>query len=112
MGPALLSESLGKSGRGATPLTVVQTRDMHSRGQQHQEGMRDKLINNLVIKQTRQTPITVGMADRNEDDLNQFSRKSYADIQDAAYRGTCEAYEEAARLRDLLKQKETSYESG
>ena len=45
----LLSESLGKDGRGATPLTAVNTRDLHSRGQQHQQGRRDKLITNLVI---------------------------------------------------------------
>jgi glucose-6-phosphate isomerase len=43
----LLSESLGKHERGATPLTVVNTRDLHSRGQQHQEGRRDKLITNF-----------------------------------------------------------------
>ena len=36
----LLAESLGKDGQGATPLTVVNTRDLHSRGQQHQEGRR------------------------------------------------------------------------
>ncbi len=36
----LLSESLGKQGRGPTPLTTVQTRDLHARGQQHQEGTR------------------------------------------------------------------------
>ena len=47
----LLSESLGKNGQGATPLTVVNTRDLHSRGQQHQEGRRDKLITNLVVEQ-------------------------------------------------------------
>ena len=47
----LLAESLGKNGQGATPLTVVNTRDLHSRGQQHQEGRRDKLITNLVVQQ-------------------------------------------------------------
>jgi glucose-6-phosphate isomerase len=93
----LLSESLGKQGRGATPLTVVYTRDLHSRGQQHQEGMRDKVINNLVVKATKQPPVMVGMADRNEDDLNQFSRKGYPDLLDAAFKGTVEAYADDAR---------------
>ena len=51
----LLSESLGKQGRGATPLTVVYTRDLHSRGQQHQDGTRDKIINNLVVQDGRST---------------------------------------------------------
>lgn len=93
----LLSESLGKQGRGATPLTVVYTRDLHSRGQQHQEGTRDKIINNLVVKTAKHPPIMVGMADRNEDDLNQFSRRSFPDLQDAAFKGTMQAYSEAAR---------------
>jgi glucose-6-phosphate isomerase len=93
----LLAESLGKQGRGATPLTSVQTRDLHSRGQQHQDGSHDKIINNLVVKTPRTTPIAVGMADRNEDDLNALSRKTYPDLLDAARRGTAQAYHEAAR---------------
>ena len=93
----LLSESLGKAGRGATPLTVVQTRDLHSRGQQHQEGTRDKVINNVVVRQAKHPPVMIGHAERNEDDLNQYSRKGYPDIQDAAFQGTAEAYAEAAR---------------
>jgi glucose-6-phosphate isomerase len=93
----LLGASLGKINRGVTPLTVVQTRDLHSRGQQHQDGTRDKVINNLMVKQIKHPPIQIGMADRNEDDLNQFSRKSYPDILDAAVKGTNEAYSDAAR---------------
>src|SRR5438309_5525437 len=71
----LLSESLGKQGRGPMPLTVVQTRDLHSRGQQHQEGARDKVVNNLYVRTPKHPPVPVGMADRNEDDLNAISRK-------------------------------------
>lgn len=93
----LLSESLGKQGRGATPLTTVQTRDLHSRGQQHQEGARDRFINNLVIKTPRTPPIALGMADHNEDQLNQFSRRTVPDLLNAAQRGTNQAYEEVAR---------------
>jgi glucose-6-phosphate isomerase len=93
----LLSESLGKSGRGATPLTVVYTRDLHSRGQQHQEGTRDKVINNLVVKSGKHPAVMIGMADRNEDELNQFSRKGYPDVLDAAFKGTMEAYDDVAR---------------
>jgi glucose-6-phosphate isomerase len=93
----LLSESLGKHGRGATPLTVVQTRDLHSRGQQHQEGTRDKLINNLLIRDAKHPAVMIGMADRNEDELNSFSRKGYPDLLEAAFKGTMEAYTDAAR---------------
>jgi glucose-6-phosphate isomerase len=93
----LLSESLGKMNRGATPVTSVYSRDLHSRGQQHQDGTRDKVINNLIVRQPKHPPILVGMADRNEDDLNQFSRKGYPDILDAAIKGTNQAYADAAR---------------
>jgi glucose-6-phosphate isomerase len=93
----LLAESLGKHGIGPTPLMTVQTRDLHSRGQQHQEGPRDKFINNLVVKAPVQPPITVGMADHNEDELNQFNRRSLSDMMAAALRGTSQAYFEVAR---------------
>ncbi len=99
----LLAESLGKQGRGPTPLTVVQTRDLHSRGQQHQDGTRDKLINNLFVKSTRHAPIPLGMADRNQDDLNALARKSLVDVSSAALQGTNQAYLEAARpTTDLI----------
>jgi glucose-6-phosphate isomerase len=93
----LLAESLGKQGRGPTPITVVQTRDLHSRGQQHQEGRRDKLINNLVVKTPSAVPIAIGMSDHNEDGLNALNRKGIPDILDAALRGTNQAYFDAAR---------------
>src|SRR5262249_29471652 len=80
----LLSESLGKVGRGPTPITSVCTRDLHSRGQQHQDGTRDKILNNLFVKQSRHPGIQVGMSDHNEDDLNAFSRKDYPDLIEAA----------------------------
>jgi glucose-6-phosphate isomerase len=93
----LLSESLGKQGKGATPITSVYTRDLHSRGQQHQEGAWDKLINNLYVRTPKHPPVMVGMADRNEDDLNAISRKGYPDLLEAAFRGTNQAYYEAGR---------------
>ncbi|MBI3910549.1 MAG: glucose-6-phosphate isomerase [Armatimonadetes bacterium] len=46
----LLAESLGKGERGATPLTIVATRELHSRQQQHQQGARDKVITNLLVR--------------------------------------------------------------
>jgi glucose-6-phosphate isomerase len=93
----LLAESLGKQGQGATPITAVQTRDLHSRGQQLQDGTRDKVINNLVLKTPRLPPIMIGMSERNEDDLNAYNRKGLPDLMDAALRGTNQAYHEVAR---------------
>jgi glucose-6-phosphate isomerase len=99
----LLAESLGKQSRGPTPLTAVQTRDLHSRGQQHQEGPRDRVINNLVVKAPRAVPILVQMADHNEDDLNAYSRKGLPDVTAAALRATNQAYFEVARpAADLI----------
>jgi glucose-6-phosphate isomerase len=93
----LLSESLGKHGRGPLPLTVVQTRDLHTRGQQHQDGARDKVINNLIVKTQRTTPIAIGMADHNEDELNGLSRKTYPELTEAALFAVNQAYAAAAR---------------
>jgi glucose-6-phosphate isomerase len=84
-------------------LTTVQTRDLHARGQQHQEGPRDKVINNLVVKNPHYPPIQISMTDRNEDDLNQYNRKGLPDIQSAALRGTNQAHFDVARpTADLI----------
>jgi glucose-6-phosphate isomerase len=93
----LLAESLGKNGQGPTPLTTVQTRDLYARGQQLLEGPRDKMINHLVVRTPRQPPIQIGMADRNQDELNQFNRKGLPDVMDAALRATNQACFDAAR---------------
>jgi glucose-6-phosphate isomerase len=99
----MLSESLGKHSKGPTPLTVVQTRDLHSRGQQLQEGARDRVVNNLILKVPKTVPIMVQMADHNEDELNAYSRKGLPDLMSAALQGTNEAMYDAARpTADLL----------
>lgn len=89
----LYAESLGKQGRGALPLTVVNTRDLHSRGQQHQEGRRDKLITNLIVDTQRRDPIAVGVSDLDQDQLNELSDKTMPQIMEAAVAGTNRAYE-------------------
>jgi len=93
----LLSESLGKNGQGATPLTVVNTRDLHSRGQQHQEGRRDKLFTNLWAERTSFPAVTVPKWESDEDQLNQLAGKSLADVLGAARQGTARAYAEDLR---------------
>jgi len=93
----LVAQSLGKQGRGPTPLTLVGTRDLHARGQHHQEGPRDRIINNLIVKNPKAVPILVQMADHNEDDLNQYNRKGMPDILNATLRGVNQAYHDVAR---------------
>jgi glucose-6-phosphate isomerase len=106
----LLAESLGKHGQGATPVTSVGTRDLHSRGQQHQDGTRDKLITNLIVDRWRCDPMPVGTigpgepgclpgdaTSNNADDLDKYSRLTLPQIMDAAILGTNQAYFDAGR---------------
>lgn len=88
----LLAESLGKHEQGALPLTVVNTRDLHSRAQQHQEGKRDKLFTNVVLENWKWDPLPVGESERNQDGLNDLADKTLPDVMRAAIQGTNEAY--------------------
>jgi glucose-6-phosphate isomerase len=58
----LCAESLGKKGLGPTPLTSVCTRDLHSRGQQHQQGLYNRAITNLIIE--RDEPVFYAGTDK------------------------------------------------
>ncbi|MEX2186395.1 MAG: glucose-6-phosphate isomerase [Pirellulales bacterium] len=99
----LLSESLGKNGRGATPLTVVNTRDLHSRGQQHQDGRPDKLITNLIVDGVRQDRLTVESRASDRDKLNWLAGKTIPEALDAATKGTNLAYNSVSRpTADLI----------
>lgn len=87
----LVAESLGKQGRGPTPISQVMTRDQHVRGQQNQEGPRDRVINNLVVRTPHAVPIMIAMADRNDDDLNQYNRRGLPDVTQAALKAVNQA---------------------
>ncbi|MCH7727525.1 MAG: glucose-6-phosphate isomerase [Planctomycetes bacterium] len=93
----LLAESLGKNELGVTPLTVLNTRDLHSRAQQHQQGRRDKLITNLIVDTWRCDPLAVGTSEKNQDRLNDLAERTLPDIMAAAIQGTNEAYREDGR---------------
>lgn len=88
----LMAESLGKDERGATPLTVVNTRDLHSRAQQHQEGARDKYIINLITDAWRRDALPIGTQEWNQDALNQLSHRTLPEVMAAAIKGTNQAY--------------------
>lgn len=93
----LLAESLGKNGQGATPLTVVNTRDLHSRGQQHQEGRRDKLITNLWAERPERDLLAIETSEFDQDGLNALAGKTLPSILAAAREGTNQAYQEDHR---------------
>jgi len=93
----LLSESLGKQEKGATPITCVNTRDLHSRGQQHQQGRRDKLITNLLPGRSRHDHLGIPARDDDFDQLNQYRDICIRTVRDAAIGGTNQAYAEDRR---------------
>lgn len=88
----LLSESLGKHEKGATPITVVNTRDLHSRGQQHQEGTRDKLITNVLPGAPTGDPLSLPSRTDDFDQLNKYAGFDLPKILQAAIDGTNKAY--------------------
>lgn len=93
----LLAESIGKQERGAMPLTIVNTRDLHSRGQQHQEGKRDKYITNLIVEDAVREPLAIGESDNNQDQLNELAKKTLPEVLSAAIAGTNQAYRDDNR---------------
>jgi len=93
----LLAESLGKRELGATPLTTVNTRDLHSRAQQHQEGKRDKVFTNVIVDKWSEPHLAVGSSKHDQDELNQIAKKTLPDLMSAAIQGTNEAYAEDSR---------------
>ena len=93
----LLAESLGKNEMGALPLTCVNSRDLHSRAQQHQEGIRDKVMNNLIVDSWRNDPLPIGRSEWDQDQLNELADRTLPDIMTAAIRGTNQAYQDDSR---------------
>jgi glucose-6-phosphate isomerase len=93
----LLAESLGKDERGAFPLTCVNSRDLHSRAQQHQEGARDKVMNNIIVDSWRHDALPIGKSEHDQDQLNELADKTLPDVMSAAIKGTNLAYAEDKR---------------
>ena len=93
----LLAESLGKAEQGALPLTCVNSRDLHSRAQQHQEGVRDKVMNNVILDSWRCNPLRIGHSQWNDDQLNEIGDKTLPEVMSAAIAGTNLAYKEDKR---------------
>lgn len=109
----LMAESLGKHEQGATPLTVVNTRDLHSRAQQHQEGARDKYIVNVMTDEWHRDPLPVGNQQWDQDQLNQLADRTLPELMTAAIKGTNKAYADDKRpTADLCLPKIDEYHLG
>ena len=93
----LLAESLGKQEKGALPITCLNSRDLHSRAQQHQQGERNKVMNNVIVNSWRHEPLAIGKSKWDQDQLNELADKTLPQIMDAAIQGTNLAYKEDGR---------------
>lgn len=98
----LLAECLGRRARGVTALPAFSGSELCSRGRHLLEGSRDAFVLHLLVENPRSAPICVGMSDRNEDGLNVLSRKSFADLQNAAHKALEESLMHAARPQASL----------
>ncbi|NIA07272.1 MAG: glucose-6-phosphate isomerase [Actinobacteria bacterium] len=88
----LLAESLGKDGRGPTPVTSVNTRDLHSRGQQHQQGTYDKAITNVFLRKPLREELVLPATKDHSDGLDKLVGKNLHHLLVAALNGTNQAY--------------------
>jgi glucose-6-phosphate isomerase len=93
----LSAESLGKNLLGFTPLTTVNTRDLHSRHQQHQQGARDKVFNNVIVDEYRFDHLAIGARESDADSLNEIAEKTLPEVMKAAIEGTNQALQEDGR---------------
>ena len=76
---------------------------VHSRAQQHQEGVRDKVMNNVIVDSWRCDPLTIGESQWDQDGLNELSDKTLPHIMTAAIEGTNLAYHEDHRPTTNLR---------
>lgn len=87
----LAAESLGKDGTGRVPFTAVNTRDLHARGQQVQDGARNTVVTNLVVKASRRS-IDVQPDAADTDGLNYLTGWTLDSMLAGAKSGTQFAY--------------------
>ncbi|MBI6546960.1 MAG: glucose-6-phosphate isomerase [Cyanobacteria bacterium NC_groundwater_1444_Ag_S-0.65um_54_12] len=87
----LCAESLGKEGGGRIPISAVNTRDLHARGQQLQQGPRNAVITNLAIDR-HPDDLAVPCDEGNSDQLNYVAGKTLGQILQRAREATLYAY--------------------
>ena len=93
----LAAESLGKNLLGFTPLTTLNTRDLHSRHQQHLQGKRDKVFNNIIVDENRFDSLAIGARGADADSLNEIAERTLPDLMKTAIEGTNQAFRDDSR---------------
>ncbi len=92
----LAAESLGKEEQGRVPVTSVNTRDLHARGQQIQEGQRNTVVTNLLVATPGQD-VEVPFVEGDPDGLNYVAGKKLSEVSRKALEGTVYAYAREGR---------------
>lgn len=87
----LLGESEGKDGKGMFPATTSYSTDLHSLGQMIQNGNRNMLETFINVEEAT-SGLRVEHSERNVDQLNYLSGKTFHEINEKAYMGTKEAH--------------------
>jgi len=109
----LLSESLGKNGQGMTPITMVNTRDLHSRAQQHQAGRNDKWIINLSTRFSHTDQLQITKSTSNVAGLDDLAGVTLAELSTAARQGTNRALCDVQRpTADIVLERGDEYGLG
>lgn len=92
----LCAESVGKAGGGRIPVASVNSRDLHARGQQVQEGPHNTVVTNLVVERSGR-PMAVPADDGDVDALNYVAGWDFDRMQLGAMEGTRFAYAKDGR---------------
>ena len=83
----LWAESLGKGGRGTTPLRSLGACDQHSQLQIYLDGPRDKFISLILLEQSGKGPLMPDMGDAT---LSYLAGRTLGDLMEAEQRATLE----------------------
>ena len=76
-------------------MTTLNTRDLHSRAQQHQQGRYDKLITNLEVTCPGAESLVIGPAPWDQDQLDVIQQRDLGDVERAGRVGMDQALGEA-----------------
>jgi glucose-6-phosphate isomerase len=103
----LCAESLGKQDVGRIPLASVGTRDLHSRGQELQQGPRNTVVTHLVVENYPGDQVVCWDGD-DRDKLNYVAGKTVGQMLQGAQEATQYAYSRDRRPSMTLRFPELS----